>query len=148
MKITFKDEALSELYETGKTKDRKYKQLCKNKKLVDGYIRAVSIMYRTETTRELREYSFLHYERLAHDPCSSIRIVNGKVERLLFTETEDGVEVELIEIDSTHYGNKKSKVSSSKGYPSWRSPARGVAGTRYQTKRFCTNDRCSADTPK
>lgn len=58
MKITFKDEALSELYETGKTKDRKYKQLCKNKKLVDGYIRAVSIMYRTETTRELNEYSF------------------------------------------------------------------------------------------
>lgn len=107
MKITFKDEALSELYETGKTKDRKYKQLCKNKKLVDGYIRAVSIMYRTETTRELREYSFLHYEKLVHDPRSSIRIVNGKVERLLFTETEDGVEVELIEIDSTHYGNKK-----------------------------------------
>lgn len=107
MKITFKDEALSELYETGKTKDRKYKQLCKNKKLVDGYIRAVSIMYRTETTRELHEYSFLHYERLEHDPRSSIRIVNGKVERLLFTETEDGVEVELIEIDSTHYGNKK-----------------------------------------
>lgn len=58
MKITFKDEALSELYETGKTKDRKYKQLCKNKKLVDGYIRAVSIMCRTETTRELHEYSF------------------------------------------------------------------------------------------
>ena len=93
--------------EAGKTKDRKYKQLCKNKKLVDGYIRAVSIMYRTETTRELREYSFLHYERLAHDPRSSIRIVNGNVERLLFAETEDGVEVELIEIDSTHYGNKK-----------------------------------------
>lgn len=107
MKITFKDGALSELYETGKTKDRKYKQLCKNKKLVDGYIRAVSIMYRTEMTRELHEYSFLHYERLAHDPRSSIRIMNGKVERLLFTETEDGVEVELIEIDSTHYGNKK-----------------------------------------
>lgn len=107
MKITFKDEALYELYETGKTKDRKYKQLCKNKKLVDGYIRAVSIMYRTETTMELHEYSFLHYERLTHDPRSSIRIVNGKVERLLFTETEDGVEVELIEIDSTHYGNKK-----------------------------------------
>jgi hypothetical protein len=29
------------------------------------------------------------------------------VERLLFTETEDGIEVELIEIDNTHYGNKK-----------------------------------------
>ena len=107
MEIVFKDVALSELFETGKTKDRKYKNLCKNKKLVDGYIRAVSIMYRTETTRELSEYSFLHYEKLANDPRSSIRIVNGMVERLLFTETEDGVEVELIEIDSTHYGNKK-----------------------------------------
>lgn len=49
----------------------------------------------------------MHYEKLANDPRSSIRIVNGMVERLLFTETEDGVEVELIEIDSTHYGNKK-----------------------------------------
>lgn len=58
MEIVFKDVALSELFETGKTKDRKYKKLCKNKKLVDGYIRAVSIMYRTETTRELSEYSF------------------------------------------------------------------------------------------
>ena len=107
MEIVFKDVALSELFETGKTKDRKYNKLCKNKKLVDVYIRAVSIMYRTETTRELSEYSFLHYEKLANDPRSSIRIVNGMVERLLFTETEDGVEVELIEIDSTHYGNKK-----------------------------------------
>ena len=107
MEIVFKDVALSELFETGKTKDRKYKKLCKNKKLVDGYIRAVSSMYRTETTRELLEYSFLHYEMLANDPRSSIRIVNGMGERLLFTETEDGVEVELIEIDSTHYGNKK-----------------------------------------
>lgn len=52
MKITFKDEALSELYETGKTKDRKYKQLCKNKRLVDGYIRAVGVMYRTATTQD------------------------------------------------------------------------------------------------
>ncbi len=107
MKITFKDEALSELYETGKTRDSKYKKLCRDKKLVEGYIRAVSIMYRTETTMELAEYSFLHYEKLAHDPRSSVRIVNGKIERLLFTETEDGIEVELIEIDSTHYGNKK-----------------------------------------
>ena len=44
---------------------------------------------------------------LIHTKSRRTRIVNGKVERLLFTETEDGVEVELIEIDSTHYGNKK-----------------------------------------
>lgn len=107
MKIIFLDEALSELYETGKTKSRKYKQLCKNKKLVSGYIRAVNAMRAVESTKELHFLSFLHYEKLTHDPRSSIRIVNGMVERLLFYETSDGIEVELIEIDSTHYGNKK-----------------------------------------
>ena len=110
MKVTFKDTALTELYETGKTKDRKYKTLCKNKKLVDGYIRAVGIMFDVDSTDQLRTFSFLHYEKLRHQrgtPISSVRLANGLIERLLFTETEDGVEVELIEIDSTHYGNKK-----------------------------------------
>lgn len=107
MKIIFKDKALSEIYETGTTKDRKYKRLCRNKGLVDGYIRAVGVMYGVETANELKQFSFLHYEKLTHDSRSSVRIVNGKVERLLFTETIDGIEVELIEIDSTHYGNKK-----------------------------------------
>ena len=110
MKIKFKDAALSELYEKGETKDRKYKQICKNKKLIDGYIRAVGIMYDVESTADLKPFSFLHYEKLKYqkdEPKSSVRLANGMVERLLFTETEDGIEVELIEIDSTHYGNKK-----------------------------------------
>ena len=109
MKIIFKDEALSELYSNGKTEDRKYKKLCKNKKLVEGYQRAVSIMYDVDSTEELRPFSFLHYEKLKYmkEPYSSVRLVNGMVERLLFTETEDGIEVELLETDSTHYGNKK-----------------------------------------
>lgn len=77
------------------------------KKLVDGYIRAVGIMFDVGSTAELSMYSFLHYEKLKKDPRCSVRLVNGLVERLLFTETDDGIEVELIEIDSTHYGNKK-----------------------------------------
>lgn len=40
-------------------------------------------------------------------PESSVRIDNGRVERLLFTEHEYGIEVRLIEIDSSHYGNKR-----------------------------------------
>lgn len=110
MNIIFKEEALSELYETGKTKDKKYKQICKNKRLVDGYIRAVGIIYDVECTDELKNFSFLHYEKLRYhqkEPLSSVRLVNGLVERLLFKEIKDGIEVELIEIDSTHYGNKK-----------------------------------------
>ena len=38
---------------------------------------------------------------------SSVRLSNRYVHRLLFKETADGLEVELIEIDDTHYGNKR-----------------------------------------
>ena len=109
MKIIFKDEALSELYKNGRTEDHKYKKMCRNKKLIAGYQRAVSIMYDVDSTEDLRPFSFLHYEKLKYlkEPLSSVRLVNGMVERLLFTETEDGIEIELVEIDSTHYGNKK-----------------------------------------
>ena len=31
MKVIFKDDALADLYENGKTNDSKYKKLCKNK---------------------------------------------------------------------------------------------------------------------
>lgn len=109
MKITFKDKALSDLYKEGRTEDRKYKKICRNIRLIEGYQRAVSIMYDIESTEELKYFSFLHYEKLKYqkEPKSSVRLVNGMVERLLFTETDNGIEVELLEIDSTHYGNKK-----------------------------------------
>ena len=67
-------------------------------------------MFDVESTDDLKTFSFLHYEKLRYqrdEPKSSVRLVNGMVERLLFVETDDGIEVELIEIDSTHYGNKK-----------------------------------------
>jgi len=109
MNVIFKDDVLLEIYQTGKTKDKRYKSLCRNKKFVDGYIRVVKTMYSVASTDELKQFSFLHYEKLRHqvEPRSSVRIVNNMVERLLFTETDNGIEVELIEIDSTHYGNKK-----------------------------------------
>lgn len=109
MKVIFRDEALAELFEYGKTKDRKYKNLCKKPKLTNGYQRVVGIMQGVPDVQSLSSFSFLHYEKLRHqkEQRSSIRIVNGEIERLIFTETADGIEVELIEIDSTHYGNKK-----------------------------------------
>ena len=59
-------------------------------------------MYNVDSTEDLKLFSFLHYEKLKYlhdEPKSSIRLVNGMVERLLFVETDDGIEVELIEID-------------------------------------------------
>lgn len=37
---------------------------------------------------------------------SSIRLSNRFVHRLIFMETPDGLEVEILKIDQTHYGNK------------------------------------------
>ncbi len=110
MKVTFAEEALRDLYEKGETSSRKYKTVCKKKKLVEGYQRAVGIMFHVQKVDELRLLSFLHYERLRHqkdEQRSSVRLANGMVERLIFTERDGGIEVDLIEIDSTHYGNKK-----------------------------------------
>lgn len=78
MNIIFKEEALAELYETGKTNDKKYKKLCKNKCLVNGYIRAVSMIYNVKSTEELKVFSFLHYEKLrpegqAYQFCTSCK---------------------------------------------------------------------------
>ena len=73
-------------------------------------LRYLNCMKRARPMIKSKSFSFLHYEKLKYqkdEPKSSVRLVNGMVERLIFTETEDGIEVELIEIDSTHYGNKK-----------------------------------------
>lgn len=110
MNVSYKDPALYELYMTGSTKDKKYKKLCKDERLVKGYRKVVKIMYDVKSAKELRNYSSLHYEKLKYqkdEPKSSVRIVNGMIERLIFTETANGIEVELIEIDDTHYGNRK-----------------------------------------
>lgn len=107
MDVIFIDNTLQELYETGKTKDSRYKKLCRDKGFVEDYIGVVDLMFSVDNVNDLKAYSFLHYEKLRHRPESSVRIDNGRVERLLFTEHEDGVEIRLIEIDSTHYGNKR-----------------------------------------
>lgn len=107
MNVIFADSALQELYETGVTKASRYKKLCRNRTFVEDYIGVVDLMYSVEKVDDLKIYSYLHYEKLKYRPESSVRIDNRRVERLLFTEHEDGIEVRLIEIDSTHYGNKR-----------------------------------------
>jgi plasmid maintenance system killer protein len=110
MNVIFKDTDLKELYETNETTNRKYKKICRDIRLLSGYIRAVSIMYDVKSTDELKQFSFLHYEKLKHQKQgirSSIRLANKAIERLIFNETANGIEVELLEIDDTHYGNKK-----------------------------------------
>ncbi|PNE24158.1 hypothetical protein BHU16_08595 [Tannerella sp. oral taxon 808] len=108
MKVVILDRDLDELLQTRRNK--RYRKIERSKMLFDGLQRAIRLMRDVKIVDRLHEYSFLHYERLKHSAYrgkSSVRIANGAVERLIFTEHEDGIEVHIIELDDTHYGNKK-----------------------------------------
>ncbi|MCC8118163.1 MAG: hypothetical protein LIP09_05355 [Bacteroidales bacterium] len=107
MNVTFKDPDLKTIYDEGTISHGRYKIFCRNVKLVQGFIRAVDLMIDATSTEDLKIFSYLHYEKLKHEEKSSIRVLNGYVHRLLFTENEHGIEVELLEIDDKHYGKKR-----------------------------------------
>ncbi len=64
-------------------------------------------MLAVPNTAVLMKISYLHYEKLKHKPLSSVRIMNGRIERLLFRETDEGLNITIIELNNDHYGNKK-----------------------------------------
>ena len=108
MDVVILDRDLEELLQTRKNK--RYRKIERSKMLFDGLERAIRLMRGAKNVDRLHEYSFLHYERLKHSAYrgkSSIRIANGSIERLIFTEHEDGIEVHIIELDDTNYGNKR-----------------------------------------
>ena len=75
---------------------------------MEGLARAYKIMLVVEKAEGLKTYSFLHYEQLRNNlDLSSVRVVNGRVERLLFREIEEGIEITIIELNNDHYGNKR-----------------------------------------
>ena len=101
------NQELLDLYKSGKSK--RYQDVERSRELMEGFIRAVNTMVTVKNVNELSGFSYLHYERLKFQwsGYSSVRLSNRYVHRLLFKETADGLEVELIEIDDTHYGNKR-----------------------------------------
>jgi plasmid maintenance system killer protein len=107
MNVYFEDKASEELYLYGQSTDKHYKKLSRDNKFTQAYVRVIETMLSVETASCLSNYSYLHYEQLKGRPESSIRVMNGRVERLIFTEHEGGLTVKLIEIDSNHYGKKR-----------------------------------------
>mgnify|MGYP001169886927 CR=1 FL=1 len=105
MEISFEDEDLEELIFTGK--NHKYKKLSKDKAFMRALIDVYNYMDAASCANDLKSYSFLHYEALKHIGLSSVRIMNGRVERLLFAEYENGIRITIIELNETHYGKKK-----------------------------------------
>lgn len=99
-------EDLFELYTTGRS--RRYKVVARTRALYLGFIQAVNTMKMVSSVEELKQFSFLHYEKLKYEYSgkSSVRLSNSYVHRLIFVENEDEIQIELIEIDDTHYGNR------------------------------------------
>lgn len=105
MKVVFADIDLKELIETGR--NNKYKKYARDKRFMKGLAIVYSIMLVVERADGLAAYSCLHYEKLRNNAgISSVRVINGRVERILFRGTEDGIEITLIELNNDHYGNK------------------------------------------
>ena len=108
MNVKIIDQDLEELILKGKNKG-KYKKYSKNPKFLERLADIYSLMCSVEKATDLSEYSFLRYEKLKHDYSgkSSVRVMNGMVERILFTENKGGIEITLLEMENDHYGNKK-----------------------------------------
>ena len=105
--IIIQDIDLEELAMTGH--NHKYKAFARNKRFMEGLSRVLFTIHNAESTASLGKYSFLHYEKLRNltEPLSSVRVVNGMPERLLFREAENAIEITIIELNTDHYGNKK-----------------------------------------
>ncbi len=106
MKVRYEDKELEQLYKTGKSK--KYKRIERDAKLVSRLVIVIDNLLDAKNCDSLKSISSLHYEKLKHEYSgkSSVRLSNSHIERLIFTEEEDGIVITLLEIDDTHYGNK------------------------------------------
>ena len=73
MKVEFENDYLRELYENGKTSDKKHRF---QPHIVNGYLKCVKALVAAEKIEELFGYKSLHYERLKGDKkgLSSLRI--------------------------------------------------------------------------
>lgn len=105
MKIQIDDKDLEDLILTGAS--GKYWQLARNKQFMDALGRVYRLLEAVQSVKELKLYSFLHYEQLKGIRKSSVRIMNGRVERLVFVEINNGLEIQSLELDRDHYGKKK-----------------------------------------
>lgn len=108
-KVFFEDSDLEEYVQEGRSKVKPYKEYAKNKKFTSRLQLVVETMRSVNNASSLSSFSFLKYEKLKHEysGLSSVRITNTNIERLIFKETEEGLVIIILEINNTHYGNKK-----------------------------------------
>jgi proteic killer suppression protein len=89
MIVTFEEKYLQELYETGKTTNKKHRY---QPEIVRKYKHCIDLMRRVPDTNTLTKYNGLNFENLKGDKAgiSSIRI--SKQYRMGFTVKNNGIE--------------------------------------------------------
>ena len=105
MQVIFDDKDLEQLIMVGN--NHKYRKYSKDARFMQALARMYKIMTAVADAKALSTFSYLHYERLKGIDISSVRVMNNRVERVLFKETENGIVITIIDLDNTHYGNKK-----------------------------------------
>lgn len=105
MHINTDNEALLELYTTGKSDDKRYKKLSKS--TISGFVKAVNMIKNANRIEDLFQHKGLNYERLGGDLKGFESVRCDKKYRLMFkSSTLDNsiivTEVELFEI-TNHY---------------------------------------------
>ncbi len=107
MIVKILDNALVELYKTGKTSDKRYRKLTPN--IVHAFVKTVKIMEAVKQVENLKQYNGLRYERLATSKSErreSVRL-NNKWRLIFSSSASAGIiidTIELIEINA-HYGD-------------------------------------------
>lgn len=104
MNVSFEDIELEKLIITHQSK--KYKKYTRDKKFLWALDRVFNDLQGVAKCSDLKQLSYLHYEQLKRIGLSSVRVMNGRVERLLFKELENGIRITIIELDETHYGQR------------------------------------------
>jgi len=107
MHITTDDDALLELYTTGKTRDKRYNKLPHS--TVIGFVKAVNIMKNASRIEDLYQHHGLNYERMKGSLRDYESVRCDSRYRLMFKSSalENEIvitEVELFEI-TDHYGS-------------------------------------------
>lgn len=107
MEINFENKEIEYFILFGIAESRPYSKWRSNRQLrldIDKVMRALTI---ADTCAELQLYKALHYEQLKYDRIgqSSVRLGFKSKFRLIFTEHNNGIMINIIEI-SEHYGDK------------------------------------------
>jgi proteic killer suppression protein len=104
MKVEFENEYLRELYNSGKTTDKKHRF---QPQVVNGYVKCVRALYRALRVEDLFFIKSLHYEKLKGDKkgLSSLRINDQyRLEFRELTHSNNILEIEICSlVDITNH---------------------------------------------